>query len=86
MTTGGPRQETYPDLRIWVSAPTATRTRDLLLRRRFHSMVRCCPVWSDMVVTWPFARLTRLDVAWTMGLLAISLAISETMTKHLPGG
>jgi hypothetical protein len=37
-------------------------------------------------VTWPFARLTGLDVAWIMGLLAISLATSETLTNHLPGG
>jgi hypothetical protein len=37
-------------------------------------------------VTWPFARLTRLDVAWIMRLLAISLAISETLTGQLPGG
>jgi hypothetical protein len=40
----------------------------------------------DVAVTWPFARLTRLDVAWIMGLLAISLAASETLTNHLPGG
>jgi hypothetical protein len=31
-------------------------------------------------VTWPFARLTGLNVAWIMGLLAISLAISEALT------
>jgi hypothetical protein len=43
-------------------------------------------MWSEGAVTWSFARLTRLDVAWIMGLLATSLAISETLTKHLPGG
>ena len=34
----------------------------------------------DVAVTWSFARLTGLDVAWIMGLLAISLAVSKTLT------
>jgi hypothetical protein len=39
----------------------------------------------DVAVTWPFARLTRLDVALIMRLLAISLAISETLTRPAAG-
>jgi hypothetical protein len=35
----------------------------------------------DVAVTWPFARPTRLDVARIMGLLATSLATSETLTS-----
>ena len=73
-------QQSGSELGSNAGAPTATRTRDLLLRRRFHDIARWCPMWRDVAVTWSFARLTGLDVAWIMGLLAISLAVSETLT------
>jgi len=47
-----------PDLGLRVCAPTATRTRDLLLRRHFRSVALWCQVWPDK----PFSRT---DNCWT---------------------
>jgi hypothetical protein len=49
-----------PDLGFKVCAPTATRTRDLLLRRHFRSVPGGCPAWPDV----PFSQYRQgLDVA-----------------------
>ena len=45
------------------SAPTATRTRDPLLRRRFHDIAGRGSMWSDVALTWPSGRLAWLGVA-----------------------
>ena len=36
------------DLASWMCAPTATRTRDLLLRRHFRSVPGWCHMWPDV--------------------------------------
>jgi hypothetical protein len=49
-----------PDLGFKVCAPTATRTRDLLLRRHFRSVPGGCWAWPDV----PFSQYRQgLDVA-----------------------
>jgi hypothetical protein len=62
------------DLAIWMCAPTATRTRDLLLRRHFRSVPGRCWVWPDV----PFGRGDNgwmwPGVAQRLWLLAPSLA------------
>ena len=67
--------KTLADLRLKVCAPTATRTRDLLLTvRHFRSMPGRCWVWPDVPLghgdegwRWP-------DVARRLWSLAPSLA------------
>ena len=51
-------------------APTATRTRDLLLRRHFRSVPRRCWMWPDVTFgcgdygwTWPGAALCLRSLA-----------------------
>ena len=40
--------KTLADLGLKVCAPTATRTRDLLLRRHFRSVAGWCQMWPDV--------------------------------------
>ena len=50
--------ETLPDMGFEVSAPTATRTRDLLLSRHSRNVARGGPAWPDV----PFSCS---DYGWT---------------------
>jgi hypothetical protein len=52
MTTRHDFGKMLADLAIWVCAPTATRTRDLLLRRHFQSVPGWCWVWPDVLFRW----------------------------------
>jgi len=62
--------KTLADLRLKMRAPTATRTRDLLLRRHFRIVAEWCRVWPDMPFrrsgnrwTWPGVALCLWSLA-----------------------
>ena len=53
------------DINIYLHycAPTATRTRDLLLRRHFRSVAGWCRMWPDVPVHYSGSGWMRLGVA-----------------------
>ena len=60
--------------RIFESAPTATRTRDLLLRRHFRSVVIQRWISTEVLFGRYGGGWTRPDVALDLGSLAPRLA------------
>jgi hypothetical protein len=69
------------DLGFKVSAPTATRTRDLLLRRHSRSVARYCRTWPDVPFSWNDNRWTWPGVAPYLRSLAPSLAPRDLVSN-----
>ena len=73
-----------PDLVIHGSAPSATRTRDLLLRRHSQSVGRSGRMRPDVPLTCGDNRSTSLPVAPRLWSLAPSLAPREIISRANP--
>src|SRR5262249_52074023 len=65
---------TRPDLGFRVGAPSAIRTRDLLLRRHSPDVARRRRVWPDVAFSCTDSGWTWLGVAQYLPLLAPRLA------------
>jgi hypothetical protein len=66
-------------------APTATRTRDLLLRRHFQSVAGRCQMWPDVPFGYGESGWTWLGVAMWLRSLAPRDLVSNVNVRLQTG-